>query len=441
MKRFLYLFIIVTILVAAIALGITGCTAEEEEDVIKIGVVGPMEFVQGEHQWMGAELAAEEINANGGISVGGKTYQVRLVKVDTNEILDVSDAVTAVEKAHTVDEVDFYIGGFRSEAVAAYTEIVARDYQKLFIMCGPGDAGLLHGRVDVDYDTYKYLFRVSPMATPYVIRVSMLMAADVAMAVRTELGIAQPKIAILTEKAEWTRPLVESVSTAFVELFKLDYLGAWEISPTASDVTAELRAIEATGAHIIYAMLTGPAGIPYARQWGELEIPAASVGVNVEAQNIGFWDATGGYGKYDFSETFIARVKITEETIPFYDKFTARFGQPPMYLASTYDAIYLIKEAIERAGSLETDVIIVEMEKTDKNIVTGRLVFNEFHDVTWGPGYVTGIGVQWLDGEMVTAWPYEWKPDPANAPDLVVTYEGAQPYVLPPRVIEYWKQD
>lgn len=51
---------------------------------LRIGVVGPMAFVQGEHTWYGATLAAEELNRAGGIQVGNQRYRFELVKVDTN---------------------------------------------------------------------------------------------------------------------------------------------------------------------------------------------------------------------------------------------------------------------------------------------------------------------------------------------------------------------
>ena len=53
-------------------------------DVIKIGVIGPMNFVQGKGHWNGALMAAEEINAKGGIQVGKKKMKIELVKADSN---------------------------------------------------------------------------------------------------------------------------------------------------------------------------------------------------------------------------------------------------------------------------------------------------------------------------------------------------------------------
>ncbi|MFH1091142.1 MAG: ethanolamine utilization protein EutN, partial [Pseudomonadota bacterium] len=50
---------------------------------IKIGVIGPMAFTQGQGHWNGATMALEEINAKGGIMVGGAKRLLELVKVDS----------------------------------------------------------------------------------------------------------------------------------------------------------------------------------------------------------------------------------------------------------------------------------------------------------------------------------------------------------------------
>ena len=49
-----------------------GFPAWAADDVIKIGVIGPMNFVQGKGHWGGAVMAMEEINAKGGVKVGDK---------------------------------------------------------------------------------------------------------------------------------------------------------------------------------------------------------------------------------------------------------------------------------------------------------------------------------------------------------------------------------
>ncbi|MCK4722849.1 MAG: ABC transporter substrate-binding protein, partial [Dehalococcoidia bacterium] len=208
-------------------------------------------------------------------------------------------------------------------------------------------------------------------------------------------------------------------------------VGTWRPSDTATDVTAELTAIEDAGAHIIFTTISGPMGIVYAKQWGEKQVPAASVGINVEVQKQGFWDATDGYGNYETGlNTFAEGVQITDQTVPFFNTFADRFGQFPTYNAGTYEALFILKDAIEAAGTVDSDAVVVELEKTDRIGTAGRIVFDDNHDVIWGPGYVTAVGVQWRDGEMLAVWP------PADGSWEGVAYEGVVEYELPPWVIE-----
>ena len=127
---------------------------------IKIAILGPMAFVQGENHWAGAEMARDEINKAGGISVGGTKRQVEIIKIDTNEILSVPDATNAIERAISRDKADFLIGGFRSEAVLAMQE-VAMDSKKLFMGVGAAHSKL-GLNVEQNYERYKYWFRASP---------------------------------------------------------------------------------------------------------------------------------------------------------------------------------------------------------------------------------------------------------------------------------------
>ena len=416
--RGIFLFAIVILFAASSAFG----------QEIKIGIAGPMAFVQGQHHWYGAEFGAEEVNAKGGVLVGNKRLPIKLVKIDTNEILNVPDAASAVERAITRDKVDFLMGGFRTEAVFAMQD-VAMDYKKIFIGCGAAHPELC-GRVAKDYNKYKYWFRVTPINSMFLAKVDFILLGMVAKIMGMELGITQPKVAIIAEKAVWADPIV-AAAKANLPKMGMKVAGEWRPSATATDVTAELSAINAAGAHIIFTTISGPLGIAYAKKWGELKIPAASVGINVEAQKKGFWEATGGMGNYDTTINTLARVEITPLTIPFYDKFTAKVGEFPTYNAGTNDAIKVLAAAIERAGTLDSDKVVAELEKTDLLIPAGRLVFTKEHDVTWGPGYITATGTQWQDGKLMCVWPVNWEG---------VTYKGGVKYNIPPWVVEKWKK-
>jgi len=421
---------VIVLLVACLILTVVGCGGGEAKE-IKIGVIGPMSYVMGEHHWYGAQLAADEINEAGGIKVGDEYYKIKLVQVDSNELFSVTDASSAAERAITVDNVSVLMGGIRSEAVAAMQE-VAMDNKVIFLGCGASDVALCT-KVTQDYEKYKYWFRVTPVNGTYLAGVGFQLLHMAAQEIRTELGIMQPKVAILAEKNVFGDTIV-AAANAQIPKMGMTVAGVWQPSPNATDLTAELSAIEAAGAHIIFTALSGPAGIPYAAKWGELQVPAASVGINVQAQDDGFWTATGGKGDYEMTMNIYARdVEITTKTKPFVDAFIAEKGVVPTYNAGTYDAIYILKEAIERADSLDNDAIVVELEKTDYIGTAGKVMFDQTHDVKWGPGLVTAIGVQWQNGSLVGVWP------PADGSWQGVTYEGIVDYQLPPWVIEAWE--
>jgi branched-chain amino acid transport system substrate-binding protein len=130
MKRELTV-VCVAFLVILLAMFVCGpAGAQQKGKAIKIGVLGPMSHVSGKYITWSIEMAAEEINEAGGVSVAGVKRPVELVKVDTNELQSVPDAASAVERAITVDKVDFLIGAWRSEAVLAMQD-VAMDYKKI----------------------------------------------------------------------------------------------------------------------------------------------------------------------------------------------------------------------------------------------------------------------------------------------------------------------
>jgi branched-chain amino acid transport system substrate-binding protein len=376
------------------------------QDSMKIAVLGPMGFAQGENHWAGAELARDEINGAGGIAVGGKKLKIELVRVDTNEIQSVPDATNAIERAITRDKAEYLVGGFRSEAVLAMQE-VAMDHKKLFLGAGAADAKL-GANVERDYDRYKYWFRVSPLNSPGLGRTIFAVLNDIAGQIRKDLKKDTPKVAILAEKVIWTEAIVKAAEANLPKMH-MQVVGLWQPSPTATDVTAELAAIERAGADIVFTALSGPVGVVVGRQMGERSMKAIAFGINVEGQKDGFWQATAGKGNYVATLDTYGEVEMTPKMIPFVRAFKARFGKMPTYNAGTYDAIMTLREAIEKAGSTDADKLVPVIEKTTFVGAGGIVDFDKAHDPVWGLGKVTGIAVQWQDGHKIPFWPPQVK--------------------------------
>jgi len=398
--------------VAALALAAFGVQAQ----TIKIAILGPMAFVQGENHWAGAEMARDEINRAGGINVGGRRMQIELIRADTNEIQSVPDATNAMERVITRDKADFLIGGFRSEAVLAMQE-VAMDYKKLFL-----GAGAAHSKlglnVEQNYERYKYWFRITPVKDVDLVRTLFAVLGSIGQQIRTELKTEAPKIAILAEKAVWTEALVKAAQNNLPKM-KMEVVGTWQPSATATDVTAELSAIDRAGAHIVFTMLSGPVGISVGRQMGERNMKAIAWGINVEGQKDEFWQAAAGKAQYVSTLETFSEVEITPKMVPFVKAFKERFKKLPTYNAGTYDAIMILKAAIEQAGSADADKIVPVIEKME-HVGAGTLAtWDKRHDLVWAVGKTAGIAVQWQDGKKVPFWPPQVK--------------GMQPFKMPAR--------
>lgn len=409
---------------------------------IKIGVIGPMQFVQGKGHWNGATMAAEELNAKGGIQVGKKKMKIELVKADSNEILSMTDATNAMERLMARDKVDFVVGGFRTEKVLAMQDI-AMDYKKIFIGVGAATNAICD-RVAEDYKTYKYWFRGSPFNSTYLVKTSFIHVITVATILKKSLNIPKIKVAVVGEKAQWVEGMLKAIQGALPK-YGMEIVGIWRPSPNATDVTAELSAIQRSGAHIIFPIFSGPVGITFARQAGELKIPAVQVGINVESQKDGFWQATQGMGNYVSTlNTYARGVETNEKTKPFVDGYVKRFGETPTYTADTYSVIVnTLAPAIEKAGTLDADKLVSIMETRVHKSCSGTVAYlkdaegRQLHELRWGPGYLTSLGVQWQDGELKAWWPNKWVAA-KGAPE--VTYKGMVPYKIPPWMIEKYKK-
>jgi branched-chain amino acid transport system substrate-binding protein len=386
------------------------------QGTIKIAILGPMAFVQGEHHWNGAEMAKDEINKAGGINVGGKRMQIELIRGDTNEIVSVPDATNTVERVITRDKADFLIGGFRSEAVLAMQE-VAMDYKKLFLGVGAAHSKL-GANVEANYDRYKYWFRVAPTKDVDLARTLFAVMASIAQQIRTQLKTDTPKVALLAEKAVWTEGLIAAAQKNLPAM-KMEVVGLWQPSATATDVTAELSAIDRSGAHIVFTILSGPVGISVGRQMGERNMKAVAWGINVEGQKEEFWQAAAGKAQYVSTLDTYSEVEMTPKTIPFVKAYRERFKKAPTYTAATYDAIHLLKAVIEQAGSTDADKLVPLIEKIE-HVGTGSTAsWDKRHDLNWAVGKTAGIAVQWQDGKKVPFWPPNVK--------------GMQPFKMPGR--------
>ncbi len=363
MKRFIFL-VIATVLVVGLLL--PGCAGEGEDGgerpPITFAIAGTMTEYRGEHQWWGAELARDEINAGAGINVGGVYHQVELVQVDTNEVLGTPDEGVAALQA-VIDDADFILGGFRTDCVEVYRE-VAMDAKKIFIDCGAA-SGVLQYSIVENYDRYKYWFKATPYNELFLVTSLFKMTEAIGGLLKDALVAMGPdvkddyevtaedklNVAIVMENTPWADVMV-STAQLYLPILGFTVVGTWRIFDTATDITTELALIATEKPHIIFTGFSGTVGLTYSKQRAELAIPALSLGINVEAEQKSHWTDTEGKCNGEIIlDTWAESLENTTKTKDFFDAFVAKTGVYPIYTAATYDAIYQLKEAIEAVSA------------------------------------------------------------------------------------------
>lgn len=384
MKKIIFL-IIASLLVLGLVL--PGCgEAGPATPAIKFAILGPMDQIQGTHMMFGAEMAEDEINATTGkITSGATAFEVELVEVDTDEIDNPGGSRDIVIDALVADDPDVCIGGFRTEGVSTYIDDI-KDAGKLYFIDGAATMSLVNA---MDPDN-KYVFRGTPFNDIFLVNNCFLMFAMVAKTIQDEMGyygtvISNPsppptyvpywpngkvQVALFAESLEWAqnmRQTTKDIISGYGPVFGWEFVsatghedGEWTVTDTESytNVQTALNQIKNAGAQVIFTIMSGPVGLTYGKAMGAVDVPAVSVGINVEAQDPGYWLGTetdpGEYGaNYHITMgTWAPNVTQTDSTEAFLDGFAAKWGGLfPVYTASSYDMIYTVKKAIEATNA------------------------------------------------------------------------------------------
>ena len=448
MRRFI-LFSFIPIVCAIVFAASVPCWGA---DTIKIGVIGPMTTGRGKNQWNGAQIAADHINNAGGLKVGNRRMKIELVKADSNEYASLEDAKKAMKQLLLRDKVDFVTGAASSEAALAMQDIAMKN-KTIFIGAGAAHPALCQ-RVAENYDRYKYWFRGTPFNSGYLVQNLFAQVRSVTTDLKKNLDIDRVRIAIVAENAIWVNPMVKKAE-AYLPMMGMDVVGTWRPKRHATDVRSELSAIQSIGCHMILTMISGRVGIPLAKQAGEMKIPAVQVGINVIAASNSFWEKTQGMANYVMHQsTYCQEAEYNELTKPFLDEYKKRYNETPNYTAGTYGIIKdVLGVAIEKAGSIDADKVIKALENGTFKTAAGLTIFEKdvegrhLHELKYGPGYTTSLGIQWQDGKQVAVWPHfkwlspywEYSVEPPAQPNKM-SYKGLKPYLIPPWVVAAYKK-
>jgi branched-chain amino acid transport system substrate-binding protein len=384
---------------AALLSLIIGSAADaQDKEPIRIGVIAEAQAVAGSSIPMGAQLAADEINAKGGVD-GRK---IEIISYDNHS--SSAESVRAFQRAVSQDHVNAVIASYISEVVLALEPWAGR---LKTVMVTPGAASdVITANIAKDYEHNKYTFH------GYLTSTSIAqLVCDAAKDILVD-GLKMKSAVIMSEDAAWTTPLDASYEHCLpkIGLKVLDHI---RFSPDTTDFTPIFNKIEGSKPDVIITGISHVGTQPTV-QWMSQQVPIPMFGVSSQATNSTFWKDTNGATEGVLYQAVSGPgVAVTPKTLPFVEAFQKRFGNFPSYCGYTaYDEVYYIADAIHRAGSTDSDKLVAALEKTDWESTIGRIQFTgkdspHPHALKIGKGTITGLMLQWQDGKQVNLWPSE----------------------------------
>ncbi|RDE12302.1 MAG: hypothetical protein C4K49_10370 [Candidatus Thorarchaeota archaeon] len=377
--------------------------------IVVVGILDPMFEIQGEGAWMGAYLACDNINAAGGVTVGGVTYYFGLVAEDTAEAdasLDISKGTAAATKIVTEDGAQFIIGGFRTESLLAYQDIIMDEKMLLF---GTGaSTDTFCSNVLSNYSTYKYFFRMMPINSTSLARTQLKYIAYLKGYLGYVLNRTISKVAIIREDLDWTVGM-SAFLNGYLPLYNLSVVKEipYPITAEAANFATYWQQIDSAGAQITIPIISAQGGILMSTQYALVKPKTIMAGIDVMSQLDSYWNETDGGCQYEVEIQSTLRTNKTSLTIAFWDDFLEHYGSEPLYTAvGSYDSMYILRDGINLAQSFNSTLIIPQLEGMDVDSpwtgVSGNIAFTPSHDLREGyigpKIYSVALLCQWQAG-------------------------------------------
>jgi len=396
----------ITMLLAGLALAPATALAA---DKIVIGVTTSLNFVEGKEANNAVNLAVDEINKAGGVKVGNKMLPFAVEAIDIRDAapgVPVPEALLGMEKLILEKKPHaLVVGPFRSEALLAGMDMLSKHKVPLLgtIAMSPKTEAKV-----AKNPKYKYVFRVSLDAKYFVGYIAGVMGF-----MGKEFGFN--KVFIMNQDVAWARATAGIMSKIFKGKLKWEVVGHETFPTGASDFAPALMKAKMKGAQVIMPVFDMPQSGILIKQWKAMRVPAVMAGFISPLTGPAAWktfDAKiGGVVNAVFELGSIPSAKYPPSK-KFYDAYVAKFGKPleaghgP---APAYASVYLLKAAIEKAGSLDPDAIVAALRATDAPSVMGRVKFTKGNQVIFGNDpskKALGCFFQWTDdGKRMIVYP------------------------------------
>jgi branched-chain amino acid transport system substrate-binding protein len=315
------------------------------QNVVKIGEIEAQTGSLNTYGWMssqGMRMAVDEINKAGGFAVAGKTYKLELVNPDTQG--NPQQALIQLKKMLEEDKVKFVFGPFLTNIFKGI-EGYAKQHDGQFLLMG--------GATQIHYELGKpgndYLIRtwnwdagpsgfgtlmVQDLKKKGVKKVAMLMQNDAFGHVAADIYREAFKSAGIEFQENWFEPGTKDYSAVLAKIGagKPDYLFPGYTDAVLYDIVQQATQLGLTKFWLVRGSL-GPA-----------------------LKNKDYIDDYVAYIPKYFEEAQKTEPKVAKFIEAYKAYYKAKdfpYDQAPLCSSSCYDHVYMLVEAMKRAGSVD----------------------------------------------------------------------------------------
>jgi branched-chain amino acid transport system substrate-binding protein len=351
---------VLTFLGTAGSLGIWAQTG----DSIIVGVVLPItgkEAKPGQYQKEGIELAIKQINDAGGVFVKDKGKKLLVKEVFYDDGSDSAKSASLTERAMSSDNVTAVLGGY-STALGEAESVMPDRYHTPWITPGAG-ATAIFGR------GYQYIFgSLSPVA------LIGTTTAEFLGSLADQGKLKKPmKVAIVVENTdhgidyvngftEWSNKHKGYFEVVLNEKFELN----------ATDFSGILQKVKGSGANIFLSDAHLPDYITMQRQYLQNGLHHQMLSYGARGPESDARKALGDGVNYIFAGIWWSKSLPYPQAKKFTDDYKQFTGHDvdSWYAAPAYEAMRILAQAIESAGTLDKNKIRDALRKAElKNSV------------------------------------------------------------------------
>ena len=348
------------------------------DETIRMGGIVPLSApgatIGGIAMDWGFDYAADEINAACGVEIDGRNYRIDVISGDSEGISERGQAIA--ERLILENDIHVMIGVYHS-AVGLATMGVMQEHRIPTIMSNPRNDNIsAHGIQEFEGKPPRiasgadYIFRIAPSSSQVGIVVTDFLMSQ---------GVDD--VVLMIENTDYGQPAgafeKERLESMGVTVTKLDIeLGTEDFVPILSRIQARAEAPDA-----IRMVVTGETSFNLTQQMAELGLAPNedTVCITNQAafQSEQFWAVApdGNYCAFDRIGTIPSL--FNEVAVKLNEAYEAEWNDVvASHTMEAYDSVYLMADAIERAGAFtDPDAIVAALETTDMLLSQGRYYF------------------------------------------------------------------